>query len=118
MESESELDVLDDRIDRTEAQLRKLKKQRADVAAGVQKIQRVKQKGCRHQPLRYFKVDDKNWRCSVCGGIGMWTDSWSSFGAIGCRKCGAEPAIEAVVCSDKCKDELDASMPKQKGQKS
>ena len=110
--SADEVDELDGRIDQVEAQLSRLRKKRADVVAGVAKIQRVK-KGCRHHPQRHFKVSAHEWRCSECGRVGVWTKSWQWLGAHGCRKCSNEPAIEAVTCSDACRLKFDASSQQQ-----
>jgi hypothetical protein len=90
--------------------LRDLRAQRADVIAGEQKIARVIRKRCKHRPIRDFKVGDE-WRCTECGRTGKWGDGWEYFGAFGCRKCGDEPAIEAVTCSEACRQKFDAAIP-------
>jgi hypothetical protein len=41
------------------------------------------------------------WTCSGCGKRGEWGDSWSYYGAVECRDCGATP-IEWVACSERC----------------
>jgi hypothetical protein len=63
----------------------------------------VLRKKCRHYPIQHFKVSETEWRCSMCKREGVWTDDWSYFGSIGCRKCASEPAVELVACSDKCR---------------
>ncbi len=58
---------------------------------------------CGHADQRDFKVSAHEWKCSCCGHVSVWRDSWSSLSSIGCRKCQREPAIEAVTCSDVCR---------------
>ena len=57
---------------------------------------------CEHRPMSAFK-DGAQWRCSGCGTVAAWSDTWSYFGAIGCRRGGQEPVIEFVACSDTCR---------------
>jgi hypothetical protein len=57
---------------------------------------------CAHIPTSDFKASPREWICSGCGKVGAWNDNWSYFGAIGCRKCGQEPVIEFVACSEAC----------------
>ena len=47
------------------------------------------------------------WRCSGCGRVAAWSDTWSYFGAMGCRTCGQEPVIKFVACSDTCRAQLE-----------
>lgn len=57
---------------------------------------------CRgHAQISDFKRGDR-WICSACGKIGKWGPTWGYYGALGCRKCGQEPVIEFVACSDAC----------------
>ena len=89
--------------------LHDLRAQRASVVADEQKLVRVRRRGCKHRPIRDFKVGDE-WRCTECGHIGKWSEGFEYFGAIGCRKCGDEPAIEAVTCSDACRQKFDQAV--------
>ena len=57
---------------------------------------------CEHRPMSAFK-NGAHWRCSGCGTVAAWSDTWSRFGAIACHKCGQEPVIEFVACSDTCR---------------
>lgn len=56
---------------------------------------------CSHAQMSDFKSRGQ-WVCSGCGKTSAWGDSWGYYGAIGCRKCGQEPIIEYVACSDAC----------------
>jgi hypothetical protein len=58
---------------------------------------------CAHIPTSDFKASPREWICSGCGKVGAWNDNWSYFGAIGCRKCGQEPVIDFVACSEACR---------------
>jgi hypothetical protein len=51
-----------------------------------------------------FKASAHEWICSGCGKVDVWRDSWQYFGALGCRRCGQEPVIDFVTCSDACRD--------------
>lgn len=55
-----------------------------------------------HHPVRHYKVGDE-WRCSGCGKVERWSEEWSYYGAIGCTKCGCEPVIDFVACSEACR---------------
>jgi hypothetical protein len=57
---------------------------------------------CGHIPTSDFRSGRK-WICSGCGRVDMWGETWSYFGAIGCRKCGQEPVIDFVACSEACR---------------
>lgn len=57
---------------------------------------------CSHLTVASHKSGDK-WRCSGCGKLAKWGPTWQWYGAIECRRCGAEP-IEFVVCSEACID--------------
>jgi hypothetical protein len=46
------------------------------------------------------------WRCSNCGKLGVWTDSWGYWGNLECRRCETAE-IERVWCSDECKERLE-----------
>ena len=67
-------------------------------------------KPCRHKSAAAFSVVThagiRLWTCSSCGKQASWGPSWGYFGAAGCRKCGAEPAIEWVSCSEECAQKL------------
>lgn len=58
---------------------------------------------CGHIPMRDFKASAHEWICSGCGKVGVWDDGWSYFGALGCLKCGLEPVIHFVACSEVCR---------------
>ena len=60
-------------------------------------------KRCGHRPMREFKASAHEWICSGCGKVDVWRDSWQYFGALVCRKCKDEPAIEFVTCSEACR---------------
>ena len=59
-----------------------------------------------HRGIEAFKVGEE-WRCSGCGTLGRWSDDWSYYGALGCRKCNIEPAIDFVACSEACRAKFD-----------
>lgn len=63
---------------------------------------------CAHIPTSDFKASPREWICSGCGKVGAWNDKWSYFGAIGCRKCGQEPVIDFVACSEACRRKHEA----------
>lgn len=66
-------------------------------------------KVCRHRDQSTFRVGAHEWRCSACGRIDIWRAGWQYLGAVGCRTCQREPAIEAVTCSDACRAQLEAA---------
>ena len=45
------------------------------------------------------------WKCSACGKRDQWGNTWRHYGQLACKSCGAEPAIEFVACSPKCREE-------------
>ena len=57
---------------------------------------------CTHGPITDFKQGGK-WICSACDKIDSWSYLWSYYGQLFCQKCGCEPAIELVACSDECR---------------
>lgn len=65
---------------------------------------------CGHTPMSAFKAGGL-WKCSGCGVEARWGESWSYHGALGCHKCGQEPVIDFVACSEACaaKHQSDAS---------
>ena len=64
---------------------------------------------CSHLTVSAHK-SGKDWRCSGCGKVAKWGPTWQWFGAIECKKCGAEP-IEFVACSDACVDMAQSQKP-------
>lgn len=62
---------------------------------------------CGHIPTSDFRSGPK-WICSGCGKVGKWGETWTYFGAIGCRKCGQEPVIHFVACSESCRLKYEA----------
>ncbi len=63
---------------------------------------------CGHHSMSDFKASAHEWVCSGCGRVGLWNNAWSYFGAIGCRKCGQEPVIDFVACSESCRRKHEA----------
>lgn len=57
---------------------------------------------CGHIPTDDFK-SGAQWICSGCGKVSKWTDEWEWIGQIGCRKCGQEPVVTFVACSEACR---------------
>lgn len=101
---------LDKQIEDVSKRLRELRRQRSEFVLPERRTRVVKRQ-CRHGLMSEFKVTLHEWRCSNCGYEGVWNNNWSYFGALSCRKCGCEPAIEFVVCSDKCRRALVAKEP-------
>lgn len=56
------------------------------------------------------------WKCSECGLVGPWSDSWSYWGSLECPKCQTAD-IDWVACSSKCAKALKAKMVPGKGRK-
>lgn len=108
--AESELE-LERQIEALSTKLQGLRAKRAASILERRKTQILKRK-CGHSPLRDFKVSEHVWKCSICGRESSWGPTWASFGCLSCRKCGDEPAIEAVVCSSACMDHFERERPK------
>ena len=62
---------------------------------------------CTHRSLSDFKQGGK-WICSACDKIDSWSYLWSYYGQLFCKKCGCEPAIDYVACSDDCRRLLES----------
>ncbi len=63
---------------------------------------------CTHQTQRDHTLRKRVngrlvWKCSVCEKTGHWTDTWTYYGNIECKRCGWTQ-IDWVACSDRCKN--------------
>lgn len=96
----------DFQIEALEAQLECLRQQKRDAREEARNLRKPKRR-CGHEPMKAFRVGEQDWRCSHCGLIGRWGPTWMYYGCLLCRKCGCEPAIEFVACSEKCADALE-----------
>lgn len=70
-----------------------------------------------HRPMSAFsrplnaRTRTLVWTCSVCGIQDVWRETWEYLGSLSCHKCGIEPAIDAVICSEACKRKYEAQSP-------
>lgn len=64
---------------------------------------------CKHWTLEHHSVrrsdGSRSWRCSCCGTIGPWSESWSYYGSMECKRCWMAD-IEWVACSAACAELL------------
>jgi len=55
--------------------------------------------------------DGRNlWRCSNCGAVDVWGDTWGYHGNVECPTCWTA-AIDSVACSKSCAEALAAANP-------
>ena len=71
---------------------------------------------CTHPPLSAFiAFRGANggacvWRCSHCGREDVWGIGWSAYAPVECLYCKGS-GVEAVVCSDTCRDAFKPNDP-------
>ncbi len=47
-------------------------------------------------------------KCSICGRIDVWGETWQSFGSLALEEC--DPALVPRVCGFPCRVELEAKL--------